>query len=50
MMKKSENDTNKNSNSIEFKCCYGKYFEYVPLSEIEKYIEFDLFVVSKINI
>ena len=34
---------------IEFKCNYEKYFEYVPLSEIEKYIEFDREVEHKIS-
>lgn len=35
--------------NIEFKCDYEKYFEYVPLSEIEKYIEFDREVEHKIS-
>lgn len=34
---------------IEFKCNYEKYFEYVPLSEIEKYIEFDREIEHKIS-
>lgn len=39
----------KYNKDIEFKCNYEKYFEYVPLSEIEKYIEFDREVEHKIS-
>ena len=41
--------SDKNNNDIEFKCDYEKYFEYVPLSEIEKYIEFDREIEHKIS-
>ncbi len=48
-MKETEIHSNEINNDIEFKCHYDKYFEYVPLSEIEKYIEFDREVEHKIN-
>ena len=35
--------------NIEFKCDYEKYFEYVPLYEIENYIEFDREIEHKIS-
>lgn len=48
-IKSVNNNSVKYNKDIEFKCNYEKYFEYVPLSEIEKYIEFDREIEHKIS-